>query len=105
MQQNLSENIKLDELINKIDISKNEVISASIIFNRAQERLKNSIIKRVKGKKEKSNALELSRQALGNATILLKNLESSLLIKIEVIGKKEEIKEFIKNAKAVVYKI
>lgn len=102
LQQNLSENVKLDELINKIDISKNEVISASIIFDRAKERLENSIIKRLKGKKEKSNALKLSRQALDDATIVLRNLESSLLIKIDVIGKKKEIKELIENAKAVV---
>ncbi|WP_420025302.1 P12 family lipoprotein (plasmid) [Borreliella yangtzensis] len=98
----LKTGIFLDELINnKIDIAEQEIRSASLFFDSAQESLKEGIIKRLDSKNKASYALQLSRQAISEAESALSNLESSSSKKGEVISIKKEIEELIKDAKTV----
>ncbi|APS99298.1 hypothetical protein Bmayo_04565 (plasmid) [Borreliella mayonii] len=101
LQNNLKIDIKLEKLLNNIDIAENIIRSAALFFDSAQKRLKESIIKRLESKNNKYYALALSRQALIDAENALSNLESFSFRRIEAIGKKEEIKKIIKHAKTV----
>ncbi len=94
------QHIELDQLINKIDIAENEIRSAAAFYNKAQERLKESIIKRLESKKNASYA-QLSKQAQMDASSSLINLEASSLKRNEALGSKKDIKELIENAKTV----
>ncbi|WP_210380225.1 P12 family lipoprotein, partial [Borreliella burgdorferi] len=60
LQNNLKINIELEQLINMIDIAENEIRSAAFFFDTAQKRLKESIIKRLESKNNRSYALKLS---------------------------------------------
>ncbi|PRR18363.1 P12 family lipoprotein, partial [Borreliella burgdorferi] len=101
LQNNLKIDSELEQLINMIDMAENEISSAALFFDNAQKRLKESIIKRLESKNNKSYALKLSRQALSDARSALSNLESFASKRIEPMVRKEEIKELIKHAKTV----
>ncbi len=101
LQNNLKIDSELEKLINMIDMAENEISSAAFFFDNAQKRLKESIIKRLESKNNRSYALKLSRQALSDARSALSNLESFASKRIEPIVRKEEIKELIKHAKTV----
>ncbi len=102
LQNNLKINIELEQLINMIDIAENEIRSAAFFFDTAQKRLKESIIKRLESKNNRSYyALELSRQALSDARSALSSLESFALKRAEPMVRKKKIKELIKHAKTV----
>ncbi len=102
LQNNLKINIELEQLINMIDIAENEIRSAAFFFDTAQKRLKESIIKRLESKNNRSYyALELSRQALSDARSALSSLESFAFKRAEPMGRKKKIKELIKHAKTV----
>ncbi|MCD2321221.1 P12 family lipoprotein [Borreliella burgdorferi] len=101
LQNNLKIDSELEQLINMIDMAENEISSAAFFFDNAQKRLKESIIKRLESKNNRSYALKLSRQALSDARSALSNLESFASKRIEPMVRKEEIKELIKHAKAV----
>ncbi|WP_257730680.1 P12 family lipoprotein, partial [Borreliella burgdorferi] len=101
LQNNLKIDSELEQLINMIDMAENEISSAAFFFDNAQKRLKESIIKRLESKNNRSYALKLSRQALSDARSALSNLESFASKRIEPMVRKEEIKELIKHAKTV----
>ncbi|MDK7383696.1 P12 family lipoprotein [Borreliella burgdorferi] len=102
LQNNLKINIELEQLINMIDIAENEIRSAAFFFDTAQKRLKESIIKRLESKNNRSYyALELSRQALSDARSALSSLESFAFKRAEPMVRKKKIKELIKHAKTV----
>ncbi|ACK75267.1 P12 family lipoprotein [Borreliella burgdorferi] len=101
LQNNLKIDSELEKLINMIDMAENEISSAAFFFDNAQKRLKESIIKRLESKNNRSYALKLSRQALSDARSALSNLESFASKRIEPMVRKEEIKELIKHAKTV----
>ncbi len=101
LQNNLKIDSELEKLINMIDMAENEISSAALFFDNAQKRLKESIIKRLESKNNRSYALKLSRQALSDARSALSNLESFASKRIEPMVRKEEIKELIKHAKTV----
>ncbi len=102
LQNNLKINIELEQLINMIDIAENEIRSAAFFFDTAQKRLKESIIKRLESKNNRSYyALELSRQALSDARSALSSLESFAFKRDEPMVRKKKIKELIKHAKTV----
>ncbi|APS98239.1 hypothetical protein Bmayo_00005 [Borreliella mayonii] len=102
LQNNLKIDSELEKLINMIDMAENEISSAAFFFDNAQKRLKESIIKRLESKNNRSSyALKLSRQALSDAKSALSNLESFAFKKAEPMVRKEEIKELIKHAKTV----
>ncbi|WKD00288.1 P12 family lipoprotein [Borreliella bissettiae] len=109
LQNNLNIHTELEQLINMIDIAENEISSAAFLFENAQKRLKESIIKRLESKNYRTSyGLKLSREAtsgarsaLNDARSALNNLESSALKKLEPMGRKKEIKELIKHAKTV----
>ncbi len=102
LQNNLKINIELEQLINMIDIAENEIRSAAFFFDTAQKRLKESIIKRLESKNNRSYyALELSRQALSDARSALSSLESFTFKRAEPMVRKKKIKELIKHAKTV----
>ncbi|MCD2392268.1 P12 family lipoprotein [Borreliella burgdorferi] len=101
LQNNLKINIELEQLINMIDMAENEISSAALFFDNAQKRLKESIIKRLESKNNRSYALKLSRQALSDARSALSNLESFASKRIEPMVRKKKIKELIKHAKTV----
>ncbi|MCR8910036.1 hypothetical protein CV657_05685 [Borreliella burgdorferi] len=90
---------ELDRLINDIEIAEQEIKSAATIFKAAQESLKDSIIQRLKNNNKAS--LQLSKQAVIKAESALENLESHAHKKLYSISKKEEIIEFIEDAKTV----
>ncbi len=101
LQNNLKIDSELEQLINMIDMAENEISSAAFFFDNAQKRLKESIIKRLESKNNRSYALKLSRQALSDARSALSNSESFASKRIEPMVRKEEIKELIKHAKTV----
>ncbi|WP_044272969.1 P12 family lipoprotein, partial [Borreliella burgdorferi] len=102
LQNNLKINIELEQLINMIDIAENEIRSAAFFFDTAQKRLKESIIKRLESKNNRSYyALELSRQALSDARSALSSLESFAFKRAEPMVRKKKIKGLIKHAKTV----
>ncbi|AJY73052.1 P12 family lipoprotein [Borreliella afzelii] len=101
-EDNLKIDSELEKLINKINIAENEIISAALFFDKANKRLKESIIKRLESRNKRSDALKLSRQALSDARSALSNLESFFSNRIEAIGRKKEIKELITHAKTIV---
>ncbi|OJH14667.1 hypothetical protein ER70_07310, partial (plasmid) [Borreliella bissettiae] len=102
LQNNLNIDTELEQLINMIDIAENEISSAAFLFENAQKRLKESIIKRLESKNYRTSyGLKLSRQATSDARSALNNLESSALKKLEPMGRKKEIKGLIKHAKTV----
>ncbi|MCD2383616.1 P12 family lipoprotein [Borreliella burgdorferi] len=90
---------ELDRLINDIEIAEQEIKSAATIFKAAQESLKDSIIQRLKNNNKAS--LQLSKQAVIKAESALENLESHAHKKLYSISKKEELIEFIEDAKTV----
>ncbi|MCD2395959.1 P12 family lipoprotein [Borreliella burgdorferi] len=101
LQNNLKIDSELEQLINMIDMAENEISSAAFFFDNAQKRLKESIIKRLESKNNRSYALKLSRQALSDARSALSNSKSFASKRIEPMVRKEEIKELIKHAKTV----
>ncbi|MCD2377316.1 P12 family lipoprotein [Borreliella burgdorferi] len=101
LQNNLKIDSELEQLINMIDMAENEISSAALFFDNAQKRLKESIIKRLESKNNKSYALELSRQALSDARSALSSLESFAFKRAEPMVRKKKIKELIKHAKTV----
>ncbi|SCW38115.1 hypothetical protein SAMN02983004_00848 [Borreliella japonica] len=102
LENNLNIDLELEKLINKIDIAENDITSAAFFFDKANKRLKESIIKRLESRNKRADALQLSRQALSDARSALSNLESFVSNRIEAIGRKKEIKELITHAKTVV---
>ncbi|WP_257736790.1 P12 family lipoprotein, partial [Borreliella burgdorferi] len=102
LQNNLKIEIELEQLINIINIAENEIRSAAFFFDTAQKMLKESIIKRLESKNNRSYyALKLSRQALSDARSALSNLESFASKRIEPMVRKKKIKELIEHAKTV----
>ncbi|WKC75627.1 P12 family lipoprotein [Borreliella yangtzensis] len=102
LQNNLKIDLELENLINKIDIATQEIESAAVFFNKAQESLKESIITRLKNRNRVSyTALQLSRKSKIEAENVLKQLESHAPKKGEAIAKSKEIEELIKNAKTI----
>ncbi|MCD2331189.1 P12 family lipoprotein, partial [Borreliella burgdorferi] len=101
LQNNLKIDSELEQLINMIDMAENEISSAALFFDNAQKRLKESIIKRLESKNNKSYALKLSRQALSDARSALSSLESFAFKRAEPMVRKKKIKELIKHAKTV----
>ncbi len=76
LQNQLRIDIKLDNLINKIDIAGNEIKSMVFFLGDAQKKLKESIIKRLESKKKGLMRWQLSRQVLSN----LRNALSKTII-------------------------
>lgn len=102
LQNNLKIDLELENLINKIDIATQEIESAAVFFNKAQESLKESIIKRLKNKNRISYAAsQLSRKSRIEAEDALNNFESHGYKKVEAMAKSKEIEKLIKNAKTV----
>lgn len=102
LQNNLKIDLELENLINKIDIATQEIESAAVFFNKAQESLKESIIKRLKNKNRVSYAAsQLSRKSKIEAEDVLNKFESHGYKKVEAMAKSKEIEELIKNAKTV----
>lgn len=102
LQNNLKIDLKLENLINEIDIATQEIESAAVFFNKAQESLKESIIKRLKNKNRVSYAAsQLSRKSKIEAEDVLNKFESHGYKKVEAMAKSKEIEKLIKNAKTV----
>ncbi|WP_418906291.1 P12 family lipoprotein (plasmid) [Borreliella tanukii] len=102
LQNNLKIDLELENLINKIDIATQEIESAAVFFNKAQESLKESIIKRLKNKNRVSYAAsQLSRKSKIEAEDVLNKFESHGYKKVEAMAKSKEIEELIENAKTV----
>ncbi|WP_215540932.1 P12 family lipoprotein [Borreliella bavariensis] len=102
LQNNLKIDLELENLINKIDIATQEIESADVFFNKAQESLKESIIKRLKNKNRASYvASQLSRKSKIEAEDVLNKFESHGYKKVEAMAKSKEIEKLIKNAKTV----
>ncbi|WKC76672.1 P12 family lipoprotein [Borreliella valaisiana] len=102
MQNNLKIDLELENLINKIDIATQEIESAAVFFNKAQESLKESIIKRLKNNNRVSYAAsQLSRKARNEAEDVLNQFESHGSKKVEVMAKSKEIEKLIQNAKTI----
>ncbi|WP_419262405.1 P12 family lipoprotein [Borreliella afzelii] len=101
LQNQLRIDIKLDNLINKIDIAGNEIRLVAFFFGDAQKKLKESIIKRLESKKQGSCVLQLSKQVLSNSRNALRQLKSFSYKINEAFRRKEEIKELIENLKTV----
>lgn len=106
LQNNLKIDLELENLINKIDIATQEIESAAVFFNKAQESLKESIIKRLKNKNRVSYAAsQLSRKSKIEAEDVLNKFESHGYKKVEAMAKSKEIEILIKNAKTVLTSI
>lgn len=106
LQNNLKMDLELETLINKIDIATQEIESAAVFFNKAQESLKESIIKRLKNKNRVSYAAsQLSRKSKIEAEDVLNKFESHGYKKVEAMAKSKEIEILIKNAKTVLTSI
>ncbi len=102
LQNNLKIDLELENLINEIDIATQEIESAAVFFNKAQESLKESIIKRLKNKNRVSYAAsQLSRKSKIEAEDVLNKFESHGYKKVEAMAKSKEIEKLIKNAKTV----
>ncbi|WP_330529058.1 P12 family lipoprotein [Borreliella valaisiana] len=102
LQNNLKIDLELENLINKIDIATQEIESAAVFFNKAQESLKESIIKRLKNNNRVSYAAsQLSRKARNEAEDVLNQFESHGSKKVEVMAKSKEIEKLIQNAKTI----
>ncbi len=102
MQNNLKIDLELEALINKINIATQEIESAAVFFNKAQESLKESIIKRLKNKNRVSyEASQLSRKSKIEAEDVLNKFESHGYKKVAAMAKSKEIEKLIKNAKTV----
>lgn len=102
LQNNLKIDLELEALINKINIATQEIESAAVFFNKAQESLKESIIKRLKNKNRVSyEASQLSRKSKIEAEDVLNKFESHGYKKVAAMAKSKEIEKLIKNAKTV----
>lgn len=102
LQNNLKIDLELETLINKINIATQEIESAAVFFNKAQESLKEGIIKRLKNKNRVSyEASQLSRKSKIEAEDVLNKFESHGYKKVEAMAKSKEIEKLIKNAKTV----
>ncbi|WP_418906240.1 P12 family lipoprotein (plasmid) [Borreliella tanukii] len=102
LQNDLKIDIELEKLIYEIDIAKQNIESVAAFYNKAQESLKESIIKRLENNNRVSYAaLQLSRKARNEAENVLKQLESYGSKTGEAIARSKEIEELIENAKTI----
>ncbi|BDU63471.1 hypothetical protein BOFE_10550 (plasmid) [Candidatus Borrelia fainii] len=100
------EDSNFERLINEIDIAIQGIGSAEFFFKRAQDTLKESIIKRLKNSANWRHRLsyvpaQLSEIARSDAENALRQLESSSLKIGEVMGRKKDIEKLIQEARSV----